>query len=332
MENNSAQNNEKIRVQYRKPSVFSSILLILIGFVLAVIVLSLVYVFVLKEDKTELPNNEQVEENNEEQEENNKNEETPKLDLSVEGDFVKGLYAKIPLQARGYEPYYASVTRFDDISDSKRLLYTLRKLEKEYSYKLIKGAAGLESKLTKLQMMDLDTIEIKKFDFNVVEKEYKSIFGSSKNIPLISTDNTVGYLYEYCTEDSCFYGHPYAGGGGQDFRPYPTIERCEQSEDGKEIYIYDRFIAFDTDEFVPEQVTKYALYDRAWPGSDKNKNDYKIVGGLEYERDTSTNGSLFNGKKIEELLEEYKDKAGKFKHTYKLDDTGNYYWYSSEKI
>lgn len=327
--NKSRRKDSNVVVQYRKPSIFTSFLLILIGFLLAVIVLSLVYVFVLKDDKTEMPNDEQIEENNDEQD---KSEEA-ELDLSIEGEFVKELYAKIPFQGRGYEPYCGGIIKFDDISDNNRLLYVLRKLGNEYNYKLINGAAGLESKLTKIQWMDINTIQIEKFDFDVVEKEYKSIFGSSKNVPLIIAETGLGYLYDYCAEDNCFYGHPYNGGGGGEFRPYKVIDSCEANENKTEIYIYDKFMALDFGELSSFGPYKCSLYKTANTQTfgDKSKIE-EIVSNLEKTYDDNSSEALYNGMTFDGLIEKYKDSASKFKHTYKLDEDGNYYWYSSERV
>ena len=326
---NKRKGDSGVYVEYRKPSIFTSILLILIGALMATIALLLVYVFKIKNDVV-------VYEEPKEQEvvEEESKEEKVELDLNINGEFVKSLYEKIPAFYRGYEPYYSGVTKYEDISDNTRLLYILLTLDENNDYKSIVGDESVLSKLdNKMMGVDGPIKEAKKFDFSKVEKLYKSVFGSSNNVPLIDAETGMGLVYEYVEEDNCFYGHFYAGGGGSAFVPFSKIKECEQNEDGTEVYIYDNFIAFDMEQNLDGGENPFALYKSADTYYNGNQNkmqkivDLKVTGF-----DEATGESIYNDKPLNTIIEEYQDQAGRFKHTFKLDKDGNYYWYSSEQV
>lgn len=319
---NKRKGDREIVVEYRKPSIFTSILLILIGALIATIILLSIYI--VKENKKvevydEPQNNVEEIENN--QKDNEK--EKVKLDLSIDGEFVKGIYAKIPLQVRGYEPYNGNKVLANDISDNNKLLFAIRTLQSEYKYEVITDKDSVKAKLHNKAQYIPEYTEIIKFDFNETKARYKSIFGTDKEIPLIDAETTLGYVYEYIPQDNCYYGHSYAGGGGGDYQDSRKIYKVEQNEDGTEVYIYDYYISFNG-----TINNKYGLFSTSENSSEKDM--ITIIGNREW----ASNGSVvLEGKTLSELLEEYiGNGAGEYKHTYKLDSAGNYYWHSSEKI
>lgn len=314
--------DREIVVEYRRPSFFMSLLLILIGVMIATIVLLLLYIFkgqkevvVYKEPETEVVQEEPK-------------EEVKKLDLSIDGEFVQDLYAKIPMQTTGYEPYYSTGATAGTIDDNKKLLFTLRSLEKEYKYE-VTDDASVGDKLDNKYFPDLlenygniNRKEIKKFDFDTVKAKYKSIFGTNLEVPLIDAETNMGYVYEYVASDNCFYGHHYDGGGGTGIVAQEiAIDKCEQNEDGTEVYIYDDFLIFVYDSYTADE--KYRLYDSSDITTPLTEQLSK-----EYVNDVA----LYGGYTAEQIIEDNKDKAGHFKHTFKLDSDGNYYWYSSEMV
>lgn len=318
-DNNKRNGDKNIVVQYRKPSIFSSLLLILIGVMLATIVFLVLYIF--KENK---PVDVYKEPDNVVEEETPKEEEKVKLNLEIEGDFVQNLYKKIPMQIRGYEPYFSTKTTASSIENNNKLLFVIRALEKENKHQVITDLTNIKSKLDNKVISSYELNEVKKFDFEIVKAKYQSVFGYVNEMPLIDAETGLGYVYEYVSEDNCFYGHSYAGGGGSDFRYQAKIYNCEQNEDGTEVYIYDNFIAFDYDHnnYISSPNT-YALYG----SSDAKKI---IVDRMQKSYDGSK--ALYNGQTFEQLMENYESQASKYKHTYKLDTNGEYYWYSSEPI
>ena len=236
---------------------------------------------------------------------------------------VIALYAKSPIQIRGYEPYYGQMITKDNISDNNKILFTLRSLERDGKYISITATSDIISKLDKnMQEIEGYLKYVRKFNIEDINRKYKSIFGNTQEAPLIDAETTLGYVYEYVSQDHCYYGHSYAGGGGQDFNYRSQIYACDQSEDKSEIYIYDNFIAFNSYYTSDNLFNNFALY--------KDSDCENMVVDLERTYDNGT--TLYNGKTYDEIIDEYIEQGGKFKHTFKLDDSGNYYWYSSEQI
>ncbi len=313
---------KEVVVNYRKPSIFSCILLILIGVLIATIIFLVIYFFKINNDDVKIYSD-LIDSTINIPEINNDENENINLQLSPTSDLVIALYAKIPMQIRGYEPYSGQKVTKDSISDNNKLLFTLRSLEKESKFISLNATSDILSKLdNKMQGMGEYLKDVKRFNIEDVNQKYKSIFGSSQEVPLIDAETTLGYVYEYVPEDNCYYGHSYAGGGGQDFNYKSQIYACEQSKDESEIYIYDNFIAFNSYYTSDNSYNNFALYS--------NSDCENIV--VDLERKYENGNTLYNGKTYDEIMNEYIDQGGKFKHTFKLDDSGNYYWYSSEQI
>lgn len=326
------EQNNTIVIQKRKPSILASILLILIGALIATIILLSLYI--IKENRKvevyEEPNTEIKDNNNE------KEKEKVNLDLSIEGEFVKELYKKIPLQVRGYEPYSGNKVFANSISDNNKLLFTIRTLQSEYKYEVITDINSIKSKLHNKTEYIPETSNAMKFDFEEAKTRYKSIFGSNKEIPLIDAETTLGYVYEYVPQDNCYYGHSYSGGGGGDYQDSRKIYKVQQNENATEVNIYDYYISYNS------LSSGYTMVGHGlFSISGDNFGDFEIS------EDNFKNGLIkqvesanwenyqpvIEGKTISQLLEEYiGNGAGEYKHTYKLDNDGNYYWYSSEKI
>lgn len=326
----SRKGDDGIYVQYRKPSVFSTILLVLIGILIGIVIMLLVYVVKTNKDLNIYnDNNDTVVEQPQEEE---KVEDKKELDLALDGEFVKSLYTKIPMQIRGYEPYTSAKTTIEDISDNNKLLFTLRTLEKEYKYQVITDLTNIKPLLdNKMDFMYEYLKEVKKFEFETVKAKYKEIFGADKEVPLIDADTTLGYVYEYVPQDNCYYGHLYQGGGGGPFEYKNEIYSCEKNETRTEVYLYEKFIVLNRDETTSLSTTS-DIYISRFYGQNQSHDETKIIDNLEYTYDEQTKEELWNNMTKDELFDKYWESAGKFKHTYKLDSAGNYYWYSSEQI
>lgn len=319
----SRKGDDGIYVQYRKPSVFSTVLLVLIGVLIGIVIMLLVYVINLNKDVEIYQDNPTNVE--QPQEEEKVEEEKKVLDLSLDGEFVKSLYNKIPMQLRGIEPYSDAVTKAENIQDNNKLLFVLRELEKEYKYQVITDLTDIKPKLdNKMQLMEDYLTEVQKFEFDVVKAKYKEIFGADKEVPLIDAETTLGYVYEYVPQDNCYYGHSYAGGGGGYFTHATKVYNCEQNEEGTEVYIYDGFVAFNS-KYNNGMSDGFALY------TSSDCTDI-MIDNVEQTYEQVERVVRYNGMTFDEIFEKYWDSVSKFKHTFKLDSAGNYYWYSSEPV
>lgn len=320
-EENVARNRgEKIVVEYRKPSIFMSLLLILIGVCLATIVLTLLYIFKIKPG-LEAPQEPQKHEeividNNEENEEESK---VPDLDLSVEGSFVKELSEKIPYDMFFVTNYADSIIDQGKISDNEKLIYTFLLLREEGKYTET-SVEGKTDRLDKAYDSNGLITKADKYTVEDVEKKYVSIYGTEAKMPKEDVEFYV-YHVDYDETDGCFYGHTFAGGGGMPWISETRLDSADKSEDGKEVYVYEYYVRAG----ILEDKGIYAY----------NKNIETKIGTEEaatyYENNAKTN--IFNWHVKDEIFDKYKDNGlVKFKSTFKLDTNGNYYWVSTEPV
>ena len=319
-DNNKHKNIEtKVVLQRRKPSVFLSILLILIGALISAIIFLVFFGDkIISEEEQVQTQEEKPEENIEEPKEIVK--EVRKLNLNEDGDFITLLYSKLT-KFNNLLPlvYNSEVTIFESLSDNSKLLFALESSNSS-TLSLSQISSKLDNKMN-FPGNEMNSYSAKKITIEEASRAYKSIYGQDKEIPLIDADNGIGYVYEYVPEDSCYYGHLYIGGGGTSFSYKTSITSCKANEDATEVYIYEDFIAMNQTKTSSEG-NLWTLY------SDSAQNSIIKDDILE----TNSNGnSLFENMNKEEFLSKYLESDGvNYKHTYKLDDAGNYYWYSTE--
>ncbi len=235
--------------------------------------------------------------NKKEIEKTEKNEIASNLDLSVDGEFVQDLYHKIPMLQMGGQIYNATTTKYEDMSENDRLAYVFSVLEKN------------------------STDE--EFEYSKVNEEYKKIFGTDKVAPKINVKYNDLDLYEYIADGDLYQARIYNNGFMEkSLYSYKTnIEKVEKNDKGSQVYIYDKFVCFDS----TGDVNSFGVYKTA------DKSVY-IETGLTRGHDSGINKDIFGGKTVEQLLEDNIDKGGMFKHTFIVDDTGKFSWYSSEYI
>ncbi len=233
------------------------------------------------------------------------------LEVKKDSDFSTDLYLKIPVQDGGFEPYYSGTTTVDDISASQKLLFVLRRMEDEYQYDVVPNNGLTESD---------DVADIKKFELQNVEIAYRTVFGSVKALEPMTVDRGDGYIYEYSESSQCFYGHTAPGGRTTDYKYERDIDKVEQAADGSEVYVYENLLFFTNDDAHEKA---YALYKNT------DKKDV-IIDNIK--RDIVDGKTLFNGVELDALFDQYDGQGGNFKHTFKRDENGNYFWYSTEYI
>ena len=206
----------KVVLERRKPSVFLSFILILIGAVICALIFLIFF-----GDKIINQENQEIQEQDDTSEGEKVEikevvKEVRKLNLNVEGDFITLLYGKLTTY-NSFLPlvYNVEKTTFDSLSDNNKLLYTLSN-SKSIKMSLRQVASKLDNKMT-YKEQEMSNYSADKIEIKDASKKYKSIYGSDKEIPLIDADTGMGYVYEYVPEDNCFYGHSYMGGGGWSF-------------------------------------------------------------------------------------------------------------------
>lgn len=309
----------KVVLERRKPSVFLSVILILIGAVITALIFLIFFGDRIVNEKNQEVQEENVADN-ESTEVKEVVKEVRKLNLNVDGDFITFLYGKLTT-FNTFLPlvYNTDKTTFDSLSDNNKLLYTLNN-SKRTKINLSQVSSKLDNKMSYTEQ-EIARYYAEKIEIKNASKKYKSIYGEDKEIPLIDADNGMGYVYEYVPEDNCFYGHSYMGGGGSSFTYKTNITKCESNEEGTEVYIYEDFIAMNQ--------TKTSSEGNLWTVySDSSQSNIVKDDVLE----TYSNGnSLLENMSKDEFLNKYLESDGvNYKHTFKLDDSGNYYWYSTE--
>ncbi len=302
-----------ISIEYRKPSIFTSFLLMLIGAAIMAIVLLTLYL--VKDNKDVEVYNELVIDTTTKEDK----VENSIISYNVDGDLVVTLYDKLIVDSRRVPLGYGSKKAdYSTIDDNEKLFYILESMKPKYT--VIDSVRDKLHNRVPSEILYPAASEVKILDFNDVSKKYKRVFGVDKEVSKNDCGNHAGYVYEYNEEDKCFYGHTYPGGGSSGFNYSRKIIKCESNEDQTEIYIYDKFVCSNHVD------------------SDKNGNLYSFYGTIDEtdvikERIREEQGLLYEGKTMDQMLSDLLDTDGReYKHTFKLDSAGNYYWYSSEKV
>lgn len=318
-ESKKEKNNSNVNVQYRKPSIFSGILLVIIGILIATVAFLVWHLF-----SEETNNNADANiENNQgilvAPDEENKSVVPKELDLSLEGEFVTSLYNKIPMVINEITDTSDSIIYSTEkksqanISDYEKMAFVFKTMEENGKYTEV-SLDGIKDRL-EINQVELEYIDkVQKYERADVEKEYKSIFGNDKDI-LLQDIKITSYNYnaEYDSTDDCFYGHSF-GLVGNTTSPYKTkLESVQTNEDNTEVYLYDYIIFADAG-------SGYRLY--------KTRAD--VTNRTYFAEETYDMYS--QGKIKDEIIEKYKDQLIEYKHTFKIDETGNYYWYSTEPV
>lgn len=315
----SRKGDNGIYVQYRKPSVFSTVLLVLIGILIGIVAMLLVYVIKLNKDVDIYQDNPtNIEQPQEEEQPKNEEpvEEEKELDLSIEGEFIKGLYSKIP---HGFDitsgTYRASAKTQSDVPATEKMTFTLQKMRSDKAYEEL-PSEGIKGKLT--EEVEISSSVVHKYSVESVEKEYHSIFGIDNAILKEDVHTYSGYIFDYVAEDNCYYGYSYVGSGGYPYNYVTAIDSCIANEDQTEIYVYDYYI------YISPIIYPTGSIYKEYEMTNKIADITVTAAGTQYK---------YNDVTKEQLLESYKGNgAGKYKHTFKLDSAGNYYWYSCEPV
>lgn len=318
----ATRNNIRKRNHKQRPSIFFSIILILVGAIITSIIFFLCFKDKILTNTNEepieniQPNEEITEEKNEQKEVKN-----PNIDLNIDGEFVQNLYKKVPINLFAQVIYTYNLTTQADLTQRQKMLFVLLNMRENKEYTQI-SSTGIIDRLesNKIYTTSGDIIAtLEKYTIEDIEKNYKYVFGNDREIDKVDYETNLGFIFEYDLQDDCFYGHSYAGGGGTSMVYQTILDSADKNDSNTEIYLYDYYIK---SEPVPGE--GYNIYTYSI-GGNKIGNEWDVPTYY----DENTNKTYIN----DSIIEKYK-KNGlvKFKHTFKLDDTGNFYWYSCEPI
>lgn len=310
--------DKEIVVEYRKPSIFTSVLLILIGCMIATIVWLLVYIFKVNK---EVVIYEEPKENVVQEVDETSKEEMPEIDLNINGEFIQRLYKKVPINYFAQEIYNHQRTTEACLTGNQKMLFVLLNMRDNKQYEVVESEELLDRLEKTMNSYGEIIKKVQKYEINDVEEYLKSVFGNKQEIVKEDIETNMGFVFEYDKTDDCFYGHEYAGGGGFGFTYQTVLDSADKNEDGTEVYIYDYYIK---SEQSLENNKEYKIYTYC-------ENSYSI--GTEVEDpsyfDIESRRLYIN----ENIINKYKENGlVKFKHTFKLDENGNYYWYCCEPV
>ena len=159
--------------------------------------------------------------------------------------------------------------------------------------------------------------EVKVYKHDVIEETALRIFGEDgKNINWKSLySGGMGYEVEYI--DGNYYWYHYFGGGlGNCTYGYSELEKATQTNDY--IYLYDKYVfytSYDSDVNNGK--------DKCYKSSTMNNELLDIIS-------SNHNGEYSNAEICKNILDNNKDRFNTYKHTFKKDVDGNYYWVSTE--
>ncbi len=204
--------------------------------------------------------------------------------------------------------YMDKEIKYEDLSDESKLYYaynTIENIERKNfnSCNELKGYSFNGKKISNICESDNEVIQegtsgdwrFENVDEEMLEKAYHNMYGQDKKMPLTSFTKHVIGACVYSKEKANFLCFTQTGSDTSLNHGETKYERFVENEDS--IEIYDRYI-----------------WTRVTPDGESY---YK---------------SRFNEKELINSKDKDFSKGALYKHTFKKDKDGNYYWYSSERV
>jgi len=237
-------------------------------------------------------------------EEKNK-EKNEEKEISVNSEVVKNAYVIIPKveSENDYKMAYQSKKiTFNDLPNKVKLVNIVEHVNFENE----KIYPGLED----------GGYDWFYFDEDVLVKKAKELYGEKAviNHEKFGPNCAIQYVYK---DGRYLYSY-----GGQATMVLPVSKMTKATTDNENLYIYDKFV-FVIEEWIEEPQqgiigSKYNIYTN----SEQNNKVAEI--------DMEPSEIIDDVEKY--VLEKYSDKMATYKHTFKKDENGNYYWYSTEPV
>ncbi len=275
----------------------STVVLLFIILIL-IIALVLMYMHYNKDTKNEVltnTNTNQKETTNEvEPEESNKKE------LSTNSSIVKEIYDYIP--AIDEDLYDENPITLPNAYQTKKVTYD------DLNSKLLLANAFFKSNKdmsSDIYMNDIESEKVTDFALKYYNEEIE---------PVSFTMGSISLIYE-----NGMYGFANGGYTGVYASHIRNIE--EAYEENDELYIIDTYL-MNISKFGDIQVDDKSVTFEIYDSSERKK--------------TVAEEDIEDADKIEDkneyISEKYSEKSKKYKHTFKKNDDGEYYWYSSEPL
>ena len=282
---------------------FSIAITLIIIFIL--IIAGIIYYGVTRE--TENTNSENVTNN-----ENTNTLEQPKVtSLDIESEEVKNLYKYImKINTNQEELVYRSTKVTEkDLNNQLKLMTIFENVD--------------ESDASEIKMLTDENgyeVEHTYYTKETIEEVAKKVFGDDVTITHESCESIFASARDY--KDGVYDCYEYEGGGGVLWEA-STSKLISAEQSGDEIYIYDKYVHLIEVENIIDGINYAGTYD-IYEASDRQVKMAERV-------DFSAN-NLYDGDKIDNIENYLGRKLTTFKHTYKKNADGQYYWYSTEPV
>ena len=282
---------------------FSIAITLIIIFIL--IIAGIIYYGVTRE--TENTNSENVTNN-----ENTNTLKQPKVtSLDIESEEVKNLYKYImKINTNQEELVYRSTKVTEkDLNNQLKLMTIFENVD--------------ESDASEIKMLTDENgyeVEHTYYTKETIEEVAKKVFGDDVTITHESCESFFASARDY--KDGVYDCYEYEGGGGVLWEA-STSKLISAEQSGDEIYIYDKYVHLIEVENIIDGTNYAGTYD-IYEASDRQVKMAERV-------DFSAN-NLYDGDKIDNIENYLGRKLTTFKHTYKKNADGQYYWYSTEPV
>lgn len=238
-------------------------------------------------------------------------EKTEKKELDINSEEVKKLYNYILKENSEIETYAYQSKKItvNELDNDTKLCTVLSNLEDKDAddKKTIQGVAG----------------KLNQFFYNqsTIDKKVNEIFGTKVNLKYKSIDD-IATMTDYTYENNQYVKSEIQQGGGD--YPAHTVEYIVKAEkDNDELMIYDKFCYL-----CDNQDAAYDIYN----GSDKNEVFAKRISGEKIYFQVHDRDEKLNKKVIDNIEKIVGKQVLTYKHTFKKNSDGNYYWYSTEPL
>ena len=262
---------------------------------------------------------------NSEQVENKDNYKLETLD--TKSDLIKKLYNYVSKFSYYDEliAYQSKKVTEKDLANSLKLLTVFNNLDKN-------DATRIDYQYENEYIPKREHIIYSK---NIIENKASEIFGNEVTIEHQNASPYDGHSIIYKNNE--YDSFDYEGGGGVPWESSMSILVSAEKDNQGTIYIYDKYIHLVEVENIKSDGTNWAGSYDIYTSSDKteklaSKVDFEennIYDGLE---DIGSGSEQWNTIYIQNIEKYLGKKLTTYKHTYKQNSDGTYYWYSTEPI
>lgn len=229
----------------------------------------------------------------------NREAELEKISLDINSEHIKKLYNYIPVVDENKierNAYQSKKVISNNLSNEYKLMYAFKNLDLKETDKQPFSTE-----------MDLSTGWYS-FDANILQNKIKEIFGDNSNVS--NANFEIGYGAE-CSYSNGKYSYSVGGGSGEYIQNIRKIQEAYQENDI--IYIIDKYMILQSNE---EKNVLYADSD-----STQLITEVEDIVAQKDEKEI-----------LKELINNYYESMKEYKHTFKKNIDGTYYWYSTEPM